>query len=172
MNIFVVDKDPRVAARSLCDQHVVKMLIENCQMLSAVLDVTYSDKYRGGDGDPHVTLGLANYPKSVRKHPCTLWLMESINNVKWLIAHHREMIMEYTRRYGKNHKYEGTPMIYEAQLKYTDLPAVKGTPFVNANTNFKHIEDTVEAYRTCYNIEKSKFARWKYCEPPKWYQPA
>lgn len=141
-------------------------------MLSAVLDVTYSDKYRGGDGDPHVTLGLANYPKSVRKHPCTLWLMESINNVKWLIAHHREMIMEYTRRYGKNHKYEGTPMIYEAQLKYTDLPAVKGTPFVNANTNFKHIEDTVEAYRTCYNIEKSKFARWKYCEPPKWYQPA
>ena len=126
MNIFVVDKNPKIAARSLCDQHVVKMLIENCQMLSAVLDVTYSDKHRGDGGDPHVCLGLANYPKSVRKHPCTLWLMESINNVKWLIAHHREMIMEYTRRYGKNHKYEGTPMIYEAQLKYTDLPAVKG----------------------------------------------
>ena len=57
MNIFVVDKNPKIAARSLCDQHVVKMLIENCQMLSAVLDVTYCDKYRGGDGDPHVTLG-------------------------------------------------------------------------------------------------------------------
>jgi hypothetical protein len=170
MNIFVVDKDPKVAARSLCDQHVVKMLIENCQMLSAVMDVTYEDKHRSLI-EPHAQFGLANYPKSVKKHPCTLWLMESINNVKWLIAHHYEMLSEYTRRYHKVHKYGGTAMIYEAQLQYCNLPGVKRTPFVNANTNFKHIEDTVEAYRTCYNLEKSKFARYKYTMPPAWFMP-
>ena len=169
MNIFVVDENPRIAARSLCDQHVVKMLIENCQMMSAVMDITYKDQYRSNDNEPHEQFGLPNYPKSVRKHPCTLWLLESINNVKWLISHHRELLMEYTRRYKKDHKYDSTPMIYEAQLKYTNLPATKRTPFVNANTNFKHIKDTVQAYRECYIREKSKFARWRYTNPPEWF---
>lgn len=34
MNIFVVDADPFVAAQSLCDAHVVKMIVESCQLLS------------------------------------------------------------------------------------------------------------------------------------------
>ena len=34
MNIFVLDKDPRVAARMLCDKHVPKMIVESAQMLS------------------------------------------------------------------------------------------------------------------------------------------
>ena len=38
MNIFVVDENPDVAAKQLCDQHVVKMPVENCQMLPAVFE--------------------------------------------------------------------------------------------------------------------------------------
>ena len=34
MNIFVLDKDPREAARMLCDKHVPKMIVESGQMLS------------------------------------------------------------------------------------------------------------------------------------------
>ena len=48
MNIFVVDEDPRVAAKSLCDKHVVKMIVESGQMLSTthrVLDgVEWTDR--------------------------------------------------------------------------------------------------------------------------------
>ena len=33
MNIFVVDEDPVIAARQLCDKHVVKMILETAQML-------------------------------------------------------------------------------------------------------------------------------------------
>ena len=33
MNIFVLDKDPYVAAQMMCDKHVVKMILEGCQML-------------------------------------------------------------------------------------------------------------------------------------------
>ena len=29
MNIFVVDQDPRIAAQSLCDKHVVKMILDS-----------------------------------------------------------------------------------------------------------------------------------------------
>ena len=34
MNIFVLDKDPVVAAQMLCDKHVSKMIVESAQMLS------------------------------------------------------------------------------------------------------------------------------------------
>jgi len=34
MNIFVVDKDPIIAARSLLDKHIVKMPLETAQLLS------------------------------------------------------------------------------------------------------------------------------------------
>ena len=36
MNIFVVDEDPEIAARQLCDKHVVKMILESAQMLCTV----------------------------------------------------------------------------------------------------------------------------------------
>mgnify|MGYP006111384259 CR=1 FL=1 len=36
MNIFCLDKDPVKAAEMMCDKHVVKMIIESCQILSAV----------------------------------------------------------------------------------------------------------------------------------------
>ena len=46
MNIFVLDKDPYIAAQMMCDKHVVKMILEGCQMLSTVhsLDVVQDNK--------------------------------------------------------------------------------------------------------------------------------
>ena len=32
MNIFVLDRDPVVAAQMQCDRHVVKMVLESAQM--------------------------------------------------------------------------------------------------------------------------------------------
>ena len=34
MNIFVLDHNPKIAAQSQCDKHVVKMIVESAQMLS------------------------------------------------------------------------------------------------------------------------------------------
>jgi hypothetical protein len=34
MNIFILDKDPVLAAQLQCDKHVVKMIVESAQMLS------------------------------------------------------------------------------------------------------------------------------------------
>ena len=33
MNIFLLDKDPKIAAQYHCDKHVVKMILESAQML-------------------------------------------------------------------------------------------------------------------------------------------
>ena len=34
MNIFILDEDPVIAARMLCDRHIPKMIVESAQMLS------------------------------------------------------------------------------------------------------------------------------------------
>ena len=34
MNIFVLDNDPKIAAQMMCDKHVVKMIVESCQLMS------------------------------------------------------------------------------------------------------------------------------------------
>lgn len=47
MNIFVVDTDPRKAAQSLCDKHVVKMVLETAQILSTIS----GGPYRPGKGE-------------------------------------------------------------------------------------------------------------------------
>ena len=43
MNIFVLDKSPVQSAIYMCDKHIVKMIVESCQLLSTahrVLDGT------------------------------------------------------------------------------------------------------------------------------------
>ena len=103
----------------LCDKHVVKMILESAQMLSAVLDCQYKDERRGDTDEPVIkTFGLPGYPKAHAKHPCTLWARQSKQNAMWLVRHMRALCFEYTRRYGKFHKQDALPMVYEAQLEY------------------------------------------------------
>lgn len=105
MNIFVVDKDPVVAATLLPDKHVVKMALETCQMLSIV----YSDWYHSWgpihkqDGNAYATAKGA-----FRNHPCTQWAAQSHANLAWLIAHGLGLCFEYTHRYGKRHSCQST----------------------------------------------------------------
>lgn len=85
MNIFVLDYDPVLAARMLCDQHVVKMIVESAQLLSTAC---------GGTLKPtHVN------------HPCTKWAAALPQNAWWLHRHFHGLLREYTYRYDKIHAY-------------------------------------------------------------------
>lgn len=170
MNVFCVDRDPKYAARALCDQHAVKMPLEQCQMFSMVLDNNMKEQYRSDK--PSKTLGSPGYPPNHVKHPCTKWMMESRGNYRWAVKHLREMFLEYTRRFGKRHKLEGLVMVYEAQEQYLEFDKEQQTEFVQAITDKSlHNQDPVIAYRNYYNIEKSRFARWKMGNVPEWYTP-
>lgn len=171
MNIFILDKNPKVAAQMMCDKHVVKMIIESAQIMSAVLDGNYKVEYRGL-GRPSDTLGLPQYPKAHAKHPSTLWSKKSRGNYRWLLKHMRALCSEYRRRYDKVHKLEGTLMIFEAQEQYLDFKYDRRTKFDIAITNKEwHNVDPIKAYRTYYNMEKSRFAKWKMGNIPEWYSP-
>ena len=90
MNIFILDHNPKIAAQSQCDKHVVKMIVESAQMLSTahrMLDGVETKrpsvsgktmiKYYELE-NPEMELML--YKAVHHKHPCTVWTMESVYN--------------------------------------------------------------------------------------------
>ena len=151
MNIFVVDKDPEVAATMLCDKHIVKMILETAQMMCTVV-ASY------GHETP--------YRPTHKKHPCTLWAGQSRANWNWLIDHGMAMSEEYTKRYGRVHKSQS--VIEWCAMKHIDLPDTSLTPFAQAMPPQYKNTCAVTAYRAYYHGEKSGFATWKTQSPDWW----
>ena len=154
MNIFVVHKDPQIAAQMLCDKHVVKMILETAQMLCTVVSHTGAE---------------TPYRATHAKHPCTLWAAHSKANWEWLVAHGKAMCMEYTRRYGKLHKSQA--VIEWCAGQNLVFPSLELSPFAQAMPAKYKNECVVTAYRAYYHGEKAKFATWK-TEVPEWWKAA
>jgi hypothetical protein len=161
MNIFALDKDPLIAAQMMCDKHVVKMILEGCQMLSTVhsLDTVQDNK---------ITL----YKPCFHNHPCTIWARASKSNYYWLANHTFELTNEYSSRYyGKIHK--STDMAYWfTKNAPSNLPNTICTDFAQAMPEQYKNVDGVAAYRAYYLGEKAKFAKWKLGNEPMWFTSA
>ena len=179
MNIFVLDKDPRVAAQMQCDKHVVKMIVESAQMLSTahrVLDGTeWTDYAKNGRRikrwkSPYKLMEDILYKASFVGHPCTQWVMENNKNYYWLAEHAYELCAEYTRRYKKIHK-TGEMISFLRFRKPENISIADSiTPFAQAMPDQYKRENAVEAYRAYYLGEKTEFAEWKYSDTPSWYE--
>jgi len=159
MNIFVVDNDSRIAARQLCDKHVVKMIVEGCQMLSTIHRMNSSHVI-------HAPVEL--YKKSFENHPCTIWARNSVDNYMWLAEHTHELSLEYTRRYGRTHKAHGMTVWFLGHIPH-GINRMSLTPFAQAMPDQYKDVDAVQAYRNYYIHEKARFAKWKHTEPPDWF---
>lgn len=170
MNIFVVHENPRIAARMLCNEHVVKMTLESTQMLATVLirhGVTDDVLRRFGvltkTGRPYRATHLS--------HPCVMWANESRQAFDWLATHALALATEYGLRFGKNHACTvpilGCVLI--AQTQTLPQPFVFGPmkPFPQAMPDEHKVpNDAVRAYRSYYH---EKCANWAEAgRPPKW----
>jgi len=179
MNIFVLDKDPVVAAQMQCDKHVVKMIVESAQMLSTahrILDGEfYYDKNANGrkiqrwrHPIPHMEWQL--YKAVHMRHPCTLWTMESSANYSWHFKHFIALCEEYTHRYHKKHKcYAMRHMLGAHPDKIPEGPM---TPFKLAMGSNPECmsDDPVESYRKFYMTKQARFSMdWSYRGPPDWF---
>jgi len=157
MNIFVLDNDPYIAAQMMCDKHVVKMILEGCQMLSTVhsLDVVQDNKR---------TL----YKPCFHNHPCTIWARASKSNYYWLANHTYELTNEYTSRYGKTHKSTSMAQWFTCNVP-SNLPNTICTKFAQAMPDVYKNTDAVTAYRAYYVGAKRRFAKWSNGKTPKWF---
>src|SRR6185369_3647140 len=90
MNIFRTDNNPAKAAEYLCDKHVVKMIVESCQLLCTALHVhNYHPDWA--------------YKATHINHPSAIWCRQSSENYTWLCQHVDAMNQQYTLRYHKQH---------------------------------------------------------------------
>jgi len=160
MNIFIVNQDPAQAARDLCDKHVVKMIVEGCQMLSTNHRICGS----------HVIYAPVNlYKASFANHPCTIWARESFDNYEWLARHTHELCMEYTRRYDKVHSCQQMAKWFMMHVVLPHGATDSLTPFPQAMPDQYRSTDAVVAYRKYYLGEKARFAKWNHGNPPSWF---
>lgn len=158
MNIFVLARDPYLAAKYHCDKHVVKMIIESGQMLSTAL------RFYGHSGH-----GL--YKTSHFNHPCSVWVRQSRQNFEWLCCLMDGLLDEYHIRYGarkdKSHKCEA--VFAEALRCMKFLPKTPSTPHPKCMPDYCIVPNVVSSYRNYYVLEKSHFAVWKFSKTPAWY---
>lgn len=155
MNIFVVDFDPKKAARDLCDKHVVKMVTESAQLLS-----TWAHHQNKFDSNSLFKATHIN-------HPCNIWLRQSNANVAWLIVHALEMSYEYTRRYHKIHKSQSVIDYVAKNVEFNNFE--QHTDFVLCMPDQYKQSCPVKSYRSFYKGDKASFAKWKHSETPDWW---
>lgn len=183
MNIFILHKDPAVAAQMQCDKHVPKMVVESAQMLSTahrILDGTVQigpsksgkrmvKHYRLFD-DPEMDQIL--YKAVHYKHPCTVWTMESSDNYMWHWKHFEALCEEFSYRFGKTHK--SSMLKSPLWTLPNNIPKTGMTPFKlamqsNPECMFK---DPVKSYRAFYHTKQDRFKMaWeKTRAKPYWFE--
>lgn len=157
MNIFLLHLNPVICAMMHLDKHVVKMILETCQLLCSAHWVTNSTY-------------IPCYKLTHKNHPSAIWTRESKGNYEWLCSLGLELCKEYTYRYGKVHKCE--PYLIDLSKNIPDLPDLGFTTFRLAMPNTYKDSDPVEAYRQYYFFDKIHIHSWKgkinSREQPQW----
>ena len=186
MNIFVLDRDPAVAAKFHCNKHVVKMILECGQMLCAAHwthllkrgGKTLKDFKRVRDAQNWL---YENTEKSLQppwkmshtRHPCTLWTSENVSNYFWHLNLGESLLAEYTQRYQKHHKSE----VVLEWLRENIPVGIKNEPLTEfpqcVPDDCKVLGDAPAAYKKYYVGYKNHFAKWEpKARTPEWYQEA
>ena len=172
MNIFVLDNDAASSARMMCDKHVVKMIVESCQLLSTAHHVLDGNEIVVDSGKRKYKTFVCK-KKNICKatmvnHPCTIWTRATRANYVWLWKHAYSLCKEYTYRYGKVHAME--QMLIDV-LYNPPQNISKGiiTEFPQAMPDQYKNQNAVIAYRQYYLAEKIKFAKWKLGNTPMWF---
>jgi hypothetical protein len=193
MNLFVLHLNAALAAQYHADKHVVKMLLEACQLLYSahwvvaypeLLNYRYSVKLSQEQKKLSVPESIKTAPCSLTRpdepgfrpvhlhHPCAQWVRESMGNYYWACQLALGLADEYIYRFGeKNSKVHSCQQHAQWLLdNIPELPSFEQTGFVQAMyPEFKQ-DDAVEAYRAYYRGSKGERGLLKYTrrEVPDW----
>ena len=172
MNLFACHDDPVKAAQALPDKHVVKMCIENAQMLAVAL----GDLHGLGWGEIRKKDGTFYSQRAHYNHPSTVWVRASYANLAWTIVHGLALCSEYMYRYGKIHAsviahLDAKALFHRHTDWQLDLWSFH-TPFARAMPEYLKFDegiDDIEAYRR-YLVFHKPWAGWKVEDrKPQWW---
>lgn len=167
MNLFVVDQDPVIAAKSLCNKHIVKMCSETANMLLWPFKLSGHRLPLSQSGKE---VGLSH-----QNHPASVWIRESSSNYEWAVEHLRALLKEKEFRYNSKHYAENYFYFIFNNFKKLEWNSNNFTRFAGCFGQWKEqvekdSQDRVSQYRTFYCLDKQKFARWPSLEKiPEWW---
>ena len=195
MNIFVLDLDPKKAARAHGDKHVVKMILEACQLLytahwifaySHLLQHKAPVKVAAAQKILTIPESVKEAPRSKTRpeepgfrpchihHPCAVWVRASLENYRFCAQLAIELAEEFRFRYPKKGAHECEKHAHWL-LNHPPpgLPEGARTDFVQAMDEMYRKEDPVEGYRNYYNTSKRErgLLTYKGREVPTWLTP-
>ena len=182
MNIFYLDKNPKVCAEMHVDKHVTKMVLEYAQLLSTahrILDGTQSVglsktgrkqvRYVLSDDREHTL-----YSATHINHPSAQWARQSAANYMWLAELLEECCIEYSYRYGKIHKVESSGLMQTLKNSFPkNISSGKWSePTPAMPDECKVSDNSIASYRKYYIMNKQHLWSWKgkinSREIPKW----
>jgi len=172
MNLFACDDHPVKAAQVLPDKHVVKMCIENAQMLAVAL----GDLHGLGWGEIRKKDGTFYSQRAHYNHPSTVWVRSSYANLAWTIVHGLALCSEYMYRYGKIHAsviahLDAKDLFHRHTDWQLDVYSLH-TPFARAMPEYLKFDESItdiEAYRR-YLVFHKPWAGWKVEDrKPTWW---
>ena len=185
MNIFILDQNVELSAQWHVDRHIVKMPLEMAQMLCTNLYVLngMTSKAQSFRQEDKVQEIFKNFPKrkenSTRvrdyymiynpKHPCTIWLRESVENCKYGLHLFSELLKEYQFRYRRSGILREVCEWMKENYDFSLFNKVELTPFAQALPEELKSDDAVESYRKYYIRDKSHIAKWTDRESPEWW---
>lgn len=170
MNIFILNHDPALAARDLCEKHISKMYLESAQLLQTCFP---KDRLAANDC-PRTVEGSAR-KHSYFNHPCSKWTRQTKQNMLWLLDHADAIESErLTRGYNPH---STVPFLKWARANVNNSTALEGplTEYAIAINSEKKCRadlrfdsgDAVTKYRLYYKYDKP-FAKWKNGRP-EWF---
>jgi len=178
MNIFHLDRNTVTCARYHNNSHVIKMVLESCQLLSTAHRVNdgtpFEDRTKTNRRVTRYMLSEQTYDSMLYhathiNHPCAVWCRNSIENYTWLWSLTNALAKEYSYRYGKTHKCERDGLISMLWVPPAYFPSQGWTEPAQAMPDECKHSDAVEAYRTYYREKKQHLAHWKNRSVPDWY---
>lgn len=161
MNIFAIDHDPAIAAKHLVDSHCIKMVLESSQMLANC----FSPENLASENCPKTQKGTVRSHTHLH-HPCSKWVKQSRENMRWLIKHAYAMDEERVARF------ESKPHFSISFIKWCDehidlspVPEGKLTNFAQAMPEEFKDKCSIVAYRKFYKYGKVHLHQWKRNKP-------
>jgi len=164
MNRFLINYSPELCARDMCDKHVVKMPLEEAQMLCTTVRL-HAPEYAEEAG---------LYRAVHQKHPCTIWAGQSRANYLYSLDMFREMCREYTHRYGKVH---ASWRLYDALVDAAQyVPDGNITPHPECFSEHTDLKSgkpwPIQSYRKFYMTKQKRFKMvWTRRDMPEWFVP-
>jgi hypothetical protein len=178
MNIFYLHEETKECAKQHLDKHVVKMILEYAQLLSTAHRLLDGYEYEGKSisGRKAMRWKLDDerednlYMASHMKHPSGMWCRETSRNYMWLYSLWRDLMKEYTFRYGKHHVAERLIPFLDnlpKNIKFGEL-----TTMPQCMPEQYKVPDSIQAYKNYYIGDKQRFAVWTNRPIPEWYVTA